>query len=316
VRLVYYGTPSLAVPPLRRLVQDGRAPLLVVTRPDRPKGRGLTTMPSPVKEAALSLGLPVATPPRAGAALEIERIRALAPDLIVLVAYGQILPPALLAVPRLGALNVHFSLLPRHRGAAPIQAALLEGDTETGVTTMWMTSGLDEGPVVLSRATRIEPDEDAGALGRRLAELGAECLSDTLDRIERGDAPRTQQDPARATMARKLRSEDARLSIDETPAALSRRVLAFAPDPGAYLALGPERLLVLAANPGEDSAPDALPGTILRIDRERGIEIAITRGSLWLRRLKPAGRKAMTGAEYANGKRLKAGDRLPLDGGV
>lgn len=316
MRLVYYGTPSLAVPPLRRLVQDGRAPLLVITRPDRPKGRGLATMPSPVKEAALSLGLPVETPPRAGAPLEIERIRALAPDLIVLVAYGQILPPALLAAPRLGALNVHFSLLPRHRGAAPIQAALLEGDSETGVTTMWMTSGLDEGPVVLSRVTRIEPDENAGALGMRLAELGAECLADTLDRIERGDAPRTEQDPARATMARKLRSEDARLSMDETPALLSRRVLALAPDPGAYLALGPERLLVLAANPGEESTPDALPGTILRIDRERGIEIAITRGSLWLRRLKPAGRKVMTGAEYANGKRLKAGDRLPLDGGV
>lgn len=318
MRLVYYGTPALAVPPLRRLVQDGRAPLLVVTRPDRPKGRGLATGPSPVKEAASSLGLEVATPARAGAPTEIERIRALAPDLIVLTAYGQILPPALLAVPRLGALNVHFSLLPRHRGAAPIQAAILEGDRETGVSTMWMTEGLDEGPVFLSRAVPIGASEDAGALAARLAEVGAASLSETLDRIGRGEMVRAEQDAARATVTRKLGAADARLQPEEPPEALVRRVRAFAPEPGAYFLLGTpeapaaERLLVLEAAAGTSAPREEPPGTVLAVDRARGVEIALPAGSLWLKRVKPAGRRAMDGAEYANGRRLRAGSRLPL----
>ncbi|MGE5178628.1 MAG: methionyl-tRNA formyltransferase, partial [Bacteroidota bacterium] len=249
--LIYYGTPELAVPPLRRLVADGRAPRLVVTRPDRPKGRGLKTSPSPVKEAARALGLPVETPARAGAPEEVERIQALAPDLIVLAAYGQILPIALLEIPRLGALNVHYSLLPRWRGAAPIQAALLAGDAETGVTTMWMTAGLDEGPVFLARATPIEPGEDAGTLGARLAALGAECLAESLDRIERGEIARAEQDHAQATLAPKLRAADARLPLSDAPEAIARRVCALAPEPGAWLDLGAGgRLLVLAAAPG------------------------------------------------------------------
>ncbi len=327
MRLVYYGTPALAVPPLRRLVQDGRAPLLVVTRPDRPKGRGLATGPSPVKEAAASLGLEVGTPVRAGAPAEIERIKALAPDLIVLTAYGQILPRALLAVPRLGALNVHFSLLPRHRGAAPIQAEILEGDRETGVSTMWMTEGLDEGPVFLSRAVPIADDEDAGALGARLAELGAACLSETIDRIERGEMVRAEQDAARATVTRKLGAADARLRPEEPPEALVRRVRAFAPEPGAYFLLeahaapgapgaldvpAPDRLLVLEAAVGSSAPREEPPGTVLSVHRGRGVEIALPAGSLWLKRVKPAGRRAMDGAEYANGRRLRAGSRLVL----
>lgn len=324
MRLVYYGTPALAVPPLRRLARDGRAPLLVVTRPDRPKGRGLAPGASPVKEAAIELGLPVATPARAGAPEEIDRIRALAPDLLVVAAYGQIFPPALLAAPRLGALNVHYSLLPRHRGAAPVQAALLAGDAETGVTTMWMTEGLDEGPVFLARATPIAPGEDAGTLGARLASLGADCLAESLDRIEADAIVRAEQDASRATFAGKIRATDARLDPREAPDAIARRVRALAPAPGAYLALDapragdhaanrvPDRLLVLAAEPGAASATGLVPGAVLAIDRARGVEIALERGSLWLSRVKPAGRKEMTGADYANGKRLKPGDRLPL----
>jgi methionyl-tRNA formyltransferase len=314
VRLVYYGTPALAVPPLRRLVRDMKPPLLVVTRPDRPKGRGLALTPSDVKEAALSLGLPVATPRRAGAPEEIERIRALAPDLIVLAAYGQILPEALLAVPRLGALNLHYSLLPRHRGASPIQSAILAGDRETGVTAMWMTAGLDEGPILLARSVPIGGDEDAGALGARLAELAAGCLAESLERIERGEVAREEQDAARATPAPKLGAGDARLSPSEPPGALARRVRAFAPEPGAWLDLGGggERLLVLAAAPGSDAPHGAPAGTILGIDRSRGIEIALLLGSLWLTRVKPPGRRAMSGAEYANGRRLRKGDRLPI----
>jgi methionyl-tRNA formyltransferase len=312
--LIYYGTPELAVPPLRRLVADGRAPRLVVTRPDRPKGRGLKTSPSPVKEAALALGLPVATPARAGAPEEIERVRALVPDLIVLAAYGQILPMALLEVPRLGALNVHYSLLPRWRGAAPIQAALLAGDAESGVTTMWMTAGLDEGPVFLARATPIEPGEDAGALGARLAALGAECLAESLDRIERGEIARAEQEHARATLAPKLRAADARLSLSDAPEAIARRVRALAPEPGAWLDLGAGgRLLVLAAAPGSATSSGAATGTVLAVDRARGVEIALPTGSLWLSRVKPAGRQAMAASDWANGLRLKPGARVPIE---
>ena len=173
MRLVYYGTPALAVPALTRLVDEGRSPLLVVTRRDRPQGRGLVAGPSPVRAAAEARGIPVATPARAGAPEELARLRALGPDLLLLAAYGQILSPEVLAIPRIGALNVHFSLLPRHRGASPIQAAILAGDRETGVTTMWMTEGLDEGPVFSSLRTPIGPEEDAGSLSARLAELGA-----------------------------------------------------------------------------------------------------------------------------------------------
>ena len=313
MRLVYYGTPAIAVPPLRRLVQDGRAPLLVVTRRDRPKGRGLSVGRSPVREAAETLSLPVETPVRAGAPEEIERVRALEPDLLVLVAYGQILPAALLSVAKLGALNVHFSLLPRHRGASPVQAALLAGDRETGVTTMWMTEGLDEGPVFLRDTTAIEAGENAGALGARLAELGAACLARSLDRVTRGEIERHAQDASRATYAPKIASNAGRLAIDADPKELARRVRAFTPDPGAHLDLPEGRLLVTEAEPGTGDGTEAPPaGTVRAVDRARGVEIALPRGSLWLRRVRPAGRREMTGFEYANGARLKPGARLPL----
>ncbi len=315
MRLVYYGTPTLAVPALARLVEEGRAPLLVVTRQDRPRGRGLDVTPSPVRAAAESHGIPVTTPARAGAPEEIEKLQALSPDLLLLAAYGQILSPELLRVPRIGALNLHFSLLPRHRGASPIQAAILAGDEETGVTTMWMTEKLDEGPIFAALRTRILPDEDAGSLADRLSELGARCLSETLDRIGRGEMVREAQDPSRATYAPKLRREDARLHLSLDPVAFARRVRAFAPRPGAYLDLEEGGALqVLAAAPGAPppGTPAADAGAALALDRERGLLLRLEAGSVWLRRVRPGGRKEMGGFDYANGARLSAGVRLPL----
>jgi methionyl-tRNA formyltransferase len=308
VRLIYYGTPSLAVPALSRLASEGRAPLLVITRADRPRGRGMKSGKSAVREAAESLGLPVATPPRAGAPEELERIRALSPDLLVVTAYGQLLPKALLEVPRLGALNVHFSLLPRHRGASPVQAAILAGDRETGVTTMWMTEGLDEGPIFLSRSTPIHEEEDAGTLGSRLALLGAECLAESLARLDRGDATRREQDAASATYAPKISPDAGRLSLDRSAEDLVRRVRAFTPEPGAYLPLGAERLSVLsAAADGDAGAP---PESVITLDRAKGIRIGLASGSIWLQRVRPSGRRDMSGFDYANGARLKPGARL------
>lgn len=328
MRLVYYGTPALAVPPLQRLHRDGRAPILVVTRPDKPRGRGLESGPSPVRRAAESLGLSVVTPERAGSAEALAQIRALAPDLLVVAAYGQIFPPSLLSVARLGALNLHYSLLPRWRGAAPVQAAILAGDAESGVTTMWMTEGLDEGPIFRTCATPIGPDEDAGVLGARLAVLGSDCLAETLERIEGGEIARTPQDSARATLAPKIRSEDARLRLDESAPLVARRVRAYTPEPGAYLALRTGRLLVLSAEAGDAGAPASgdgavtgegpgqAPGTILRVDPSRGLLIALAKGTLWLRRVKPAGKREMAAADYANGARLKPGAMLPLEDAV
>ena len=315
MRLVYYGTPELAVPALLRLADDGRAPLLVVTRRDRPKGRGLTVSPSPVRAAAESRGLPVVTPAKAGAPEELERLRALDPDLLLLTAYGQILSPALLSIPRVGALNVHFSLLPRHRGASPIQAAILAGDAETGVTTMWMTEKLDEGPVFASIPTPVGAEEDAGALTARLAALGARCLSETLDRIERGEMVRVEQDPSRATYSPKLRREDARLSLRDDAFAFARRVRAFAPRPGAYLELAEGPLGIAAASADDEAAPDLEFGAVTDVDRERGLRIRVGGGTVWLRRVHPGGRKEMSGFDYANGARLRPGARLPVKDG-
>jgi methionyl-tRNA formyltransferase len=327
MRLVYYGTPSFAVAPLQRLAADGRAPLLVVTRRDKPRGRGLELRPSPVRAAAEALGLPVATPIRASAAEEIERVRALSPDLLIVVAYGQILSAELLAVPSIGALNVHFSLLPRHRGAAPVQAALLAGDAETGVSTMWMTEGLDEGPLFLSRPTPIGPDENAGALGERLTAMGAELLAESLARLERGAGERHRQDDALATYAPKVRGEDARLSFDASATDLARRVRAYAPAPGAWIDLETGRLAVLAARAeGRDAAAPSAPrgldllptpaGSVTAVDRARGLGVACGEGTLWLARVRPAGRNEMSGADYANGARLRPGSPLPLRAGA
>jgi len=310
VRLVYYGTPALAVPPLSRLVSEDRAPLRVGTSADRTRGRGGKRAKSAVRAAAESMGLAVATPPRAGAPDELERIRALSPDLLIVTAYGQLLPRALLEIPRWGAINVHFSLLPRHRGASPVQAAILAGDKETGVTTMWMTEGLDEGPIFLSRSTPIREEEDAGTLGAKLALLGAECLAESLARIEQGDAARREQDPATATYAPKIAPDAGRLTLDRSAEELVRRVRAFTPEPGAYLPLGAERLSVLSAEADGDAG--APPGSVIALDRARGIRIALAGGSIWLRRVRPSGRRDMPGFDFANGARLKPGALLAL----
>ncbi len=310
MRLVFYGTPSLAVPPLARLISAGHPPQLVVTRADRPRGRGLKSGKSPVRQTAEELKLTVATPRSAGAPEEIERVRSLAPDLLVVVAYGQILPPALLSAPRLGAINLHYSLLPRHRGASPIQAALLAGDRETGVTVMWMTEGLDEGPIFLSRAIPIGEEEDAGSLGSRLAHLAAECLVEALDRLERGQAARFPQDSTLATYAPKIARDAGALPLDHPAEELVRRIRAFTPNPGAYVALPKGRLIVTSASVDGDGR--AAPGTVIAVDPARGIRIATGEGSLWLRGVRPSGRRDMSGFEYANGARLKAGDRLAI----
>ena len=325
MRLAYYGTPEAAVPSLERLVSDGHPPALVVTRRDRPRGRGLAAGPSPVRAAAERHGIPVATPARAGAPEEIERLRALAPDLLLVVAYGQIFPPELLRVPRLGALNLHFSLLPRHRGASPVQAALLSGDRETGVTVQWMTEGLDEGPVATQRVVPIEDGEDAGALGVRLAAIGAEVLSAAVATLALGgDLPREAQDPGRATYAPRIARDAGRLTLALSAEEIVRRVRGYTPAPGAFFEAPGGRVLIvraaLADDPRPGRAPEAggspvapaVPGTILSVDRDRSVHVALREGTVRLVRVRPSGRREMAAADFVNGARLKPGDRLDL----
>lgn len=242
-RIVFAGTAQFALPSLRALHVAGHEVLLVVTQPDRPAGRGMQVTPPPVKAAAQELGLPVYQPERIRDPEVVERLRALTPDLLVVVAYGQIIPRSVLAIARRGAINVHASLLPRWRGAAPIARAVLAGDGETGVSIMKMDEQLDHGPVLAIRATPIGEDEDAAALTSRLADLGAELLVETLENFDHAHA--VEQDHALASLAPKLRKEEGELEWAMGPAEIDRRVRALQPWPGATLPTKKGRVKVL-----------------------------------------------------------------------
>ena len=249
------------MPSLRALSGAGHVVSLVVTQPDRPAHRGMKLTPPPVKVAAEELGLPVFQPEKIRAPEAVERIRALAPDLLVVVAYGQIIPRSVLELPRLGAVNVHASLLPRHRGAAPIAHAILAGDTTTGVTIMRMDEQLDHGPILAARATPIGEAEDAAALTARLAELGGRLLVDTLERL--GEISPEEQDHSRATIAPRLTRELGELEWNEGAAAIDRHVRALQPWPGATLPTSRGRVKVLKGHlEGDRYVPDVvqLPG--------------------------------------------------------
>jgi len=303
VSLVYFGTSEFACPALER-IRDRVS--LVVTQPARPKGRGLQPVPSPVERAARSLNLPVETPPKCRAPEFLERVQALQPEALIVAAYGQILPEALLAVARHGGINLHASLLPKYRGAAPIQRAVLEGVSHTGVTLMQMDAGLDTGDIILARRTPIGQDETAGELEARLALIAADLLEEMLPQILTGDYPRTPQAEAEATYAPKVPPEEGLLDWGESAEAAYRRFRATTPRPGARLPAGSEPVLVTRARLG---GGQGVPGQVLGF-REDALEVAFGGGSLLLDRVKPPGKREMTGREFASGRRLKAGDRL------
>ena len=257
---MFIGTAEFAVPSLQALVAAGHEVVLVVTQPDRPGHRMKLTQP-PVKPAAVELGLEVYQPDRIRDAPAVERLRALAPELIVVVAYGQIIPRAILDIPPRGAVNVHASLLPRHRGASPVAHAILSGDRETGVTIMLMDEQLDHGPILAARAVAIEPREDAAALTARLAPMGAALLVETLARLDEIHA--TAQDHSRATVAPRLRREDGELDWDMGADEIDRRVRGLQPWPGVTLPTARGRVRVLRGHvEGERYVPEVvqLPG--------------------------------------------------------
>ncbi len=314
MRILFFGTPDFAVPSLRALVGEGFDVAAVVTRADRPVGRHRSrSCASPVKVAALTEDLPVLQPERPSAPGFLAEVRALAPDLTIVAAYGHILPQALLEVPRLGSVNVHASLLPALRGAAPIPRAILQGDTETGITIMRMDAGMDTGPILHQVATPIAPDETGGELAARLAELGAEALIEALTLMEETGLAATPQDPARATLAPKIRREEERLDWRGPAAAVARKIRAFDPRPGAWSACRGRETKLFGATPVEGAGE---PGLVL----EAGDRLVIACGSgtgaeagwgaVAVREVQPAGRGRMTARAFANGRSVAAGDRL------
>lgn len=302
--VVYFGTSEFAVPALEAVAGHVA---LVVSQPERPSGRGLEARPSPVQRAAARLGLPTAAPARASSPEFVEKVRSLGPDLLLVAAYGQILRPALLDAGRQGAFNLHGSILPEWRGAAPVQRAVEAGRQETGVTLMQMDAGLDTGDIVAVERTPVGPDETAGELGARLALLAAQLASAWLPRLASGDYPRTPQDESKATYAPKLRREEGRIDPSRPAGSEYDRYRAFTPKPGAYLELaGGAELKVLRAR--LEPGVEAPPGTVARTKPE--LVLACAGGGLVLLEVQAPGRKPVAGRDWANGARLAAGARF------
>jgi len=308
-RVVFLGTPRFAVPSLTALAERETV-TLVVTNPDRPAGRGRSVVMPPVKEEALRRSLPVYQPEKARAVESVERIRAEDPDLIVVVAYGQILPQSILDIPRLICVNVHASLLPKYRGAAPINWAIARGETVTGVTIMRMDAGMDTGPMLLAREVPIGEEETAGDLFERLSRVGAGALSEALDRLRAGNLPEIPQDDAQATYAPMLRKEHGAIDWGKPAREIRDLVRGMTPWPSAHTVHEGKTLKVLSASPAEPGpGGSGSLGEVLSVGR-KGIEVACGDGSILLVRLQPEGGKAMPAWDYAQGRRVRKGERL------
>jgi methionyl-tRNA formyltransferase len=307
VRVVFMGTPQFAVPILEGLLAEHEV-LAVVTQPDRPAGRGRTLRPPPVKELAMTRGLPVFQPTglRGDPSL-LEPLRDLAPQAIVVAAFGMLLPPEVLAIPAKGCLNVHASLLPRHRGAAPIPAAILAGDRETGVTIMLMDEGLDTGPILSQAPCPIGDEDTAGTLSEKLAQLGRDLLLETLPRWIAGEIAPRPQDEAGATYAPPLRTADAEIRWTKPAKVLAREVRAFNPWPGSYTFWRGQRLKVLRARPAEGGA-DGEPGKVVLLGGRLGVVTG--EGILVLEEVQPAGKQPMDAQAFFRGQRGLVGSVL------
>lgn len=317
MRTVFLGNAAWSVPSLEALASSSHAVELVITRVPRPAGRGSRLTPTPVAEAARRLGLGLEEVETVKSGRGFQALAEAQPDVLVVVAYGEILPQAVLAIPRVAPVNVHFSLLPELRGAAPVQRALMEGLAATGVTTIRMDAGMDTGPNLLQAQEAILPQDDAGSLGARLAAIGGRLLVDTLDRLEAGTLDEHPQDEALATYAPKLTPEDRVIDWAREPQAIVNQVRALSPEPGAVTRFRAKNLKVLRASwrhllgPSHAEFP---PGTLIRVNGDRWGPIpTVSTGGLQvvvLEEVQPEGRRRMSGAEFLRGYRPQDGERL------
>ncbi len=306
IRTVFMGTPEFALATLEGLLDFGLDLVAVYTQPDRPSGRGNRLTPPPVKLLAAARGIPVFQPARLRAPEVVAELRSLAPDLIVVVAYGQILPQSVLEIPRYGCINVHASLLPKYRGAAPINKAIIDGESETGITTMLMDVGLDTGDMLVKRATAIDPLETAGELHDRLALLGREAMVETLHQLCRGTLQPILQDDSLSCYAPMLKKEDGRIDWSQPATRIHNQVRGLDPWPGAYTTLDGETLKLAATLP---EAGQGEPGRVLSASAD-GVRVACGEGVLRIGALQLPGKKRLAAAEFLRGRPLPAGLRL------
>ncbi len=304
------GTPEFALPSLRALIEKEKV-VAVVTQPDRPKGRGKVLTPPPVKELAVAHGIPVLQPHSLRDGKTVAEIGSYRPDLIVVVSYGKILPKTILEIPPYGCINVHASLLPKYRGAAPINWALINGEEETGVTIMQMDEGMDTGDILLQRAIPIEEDDDVETLSRRLSLLGAELLVEAIDLLKEGRLSPVPQDGAKATYAPLLKKEDGLIPWTWDAWKIKDFVRGMNPWPGAYTFWKGKRLKILKGVPLNDGEGE--PGEVIRVSRE-GIDVATGKGVFRVQRLQPEGKKEMKASEFIQGYRIHEGERFGREG--
>jgi methionyl-tRNA formyltransferase len=313
MRLVFLGTPAFAVPTLQRMVEAGHEVPLVLTQPDRPRGRGQNAAPPPVKEAALRLGLAVYQPERVRRPEAVERLRGLAADGMVVVGYGQIIPQVVIDLAPYGIINVHASLLPKYRGAGPIQWSIINGETRTGVTTMRIDAGLDTGDMLLKAETELGPEENAIDLGQRLAVMGAGLLLETIAGLAAGTVVAEKQDPAQATLAPLLKKEDGLIDWSQAAGTIHNRVRGLQPWPGAYTRFRGQTLhiwrsrVVIEPRP---PAPDPRPPFSGRFVSLKPPTVACGGSALELLTVQLEGRKRISAADFANGQRLTENDIL------
>ena len=300
MRIVFMGTPEFAVPSLEKLIGAGYEVVGVFTQPDRPRGRGKKLAPSPVKECALAHGIPVFQPERIRRD-GVEDLRALKPDLCVTAAFGQILSQEILDIPKLGNINVHASLLPRHRGSAPIAHAILQGDQKAGVTTMMMDAGIDTGDMLLRAETEIGATETCGELTERLSRIGAELLGETLAALERGTLERIPQNEAEMTYDPMLTKEMGELDFRESAEAVKGRINGLNPWPCACVSLGEEKLKLLRAETAQGSGT---PGQVLAAGPKEGLILACGTGAVRILELQAPGGKKMRAEDYLRGHSL------------
>ena len=307
LRTVFMGTPDFALQTLQGLIDAGCNMVGVYTQPDRPKGRGKQLAAPPVKELAQQYDIPVYQPLKLRQPEAVAELEALAPDLIVVVAYGQILPKSALDIPAHGCINVHASLLPKYRGAAPINKAIIDGETETGITTMYMDVGLDTGDMLIKKSLLIGPEETAGELHDRLASLGRETMEETLQQLCTGTLQREIQDDEQSTYASMMKKEDGRIDWSRSSLEIHNHVRGLDPWPGAYTSLNGELLKLARTSPDVTNGGKA--GSVVSADKN-GVRIACGSGTLLVKELQLAGRKRLAAGDFLRGCSLETGTVL------
>ncbi|CEG22433.1 Methionyl-tRNA formyltransferase [Planococcus massiliensis] len=307
-KIVFMGTPAFSAPILRMLVEEGYEVVSVVTQPDRPVGRKKVLTPTPVKEEAVRLGLPVYQPEKLKNPEELQHVLDLKPDLIVTAAFGQILPTAVLEAPKLGAINVHASLLPAYRGGAPIHQAIIDGQTETGVTIMYMVDRLDAGDIISQTAVEIEKTDHTGRMFEKLSEAGTQLLKETLPSIIEGTNKRIPQEEEKVTFARNISREQERIDWSKSAQAIYNQVRGLHPWPVAYTTFQDANMKIWWAEEA-DSSKSGKPGEVVELANE-AILVQTGEGILAITELQPAGKKRMSAKDYLKGPKIQVGDRF------